>query len=63
MRKISDLSKSELLNLIYHKLPQTVFNDHPVECACCGKGPENTVELLGETRTVYWFICDSCDEG
>jgi len=50
-RPINDLTKSELLNLIYQNLPSTT--DHPCMCAACGDG---------ENKNGYSFICDACNK-
>jgi hypothetical protein len=53
MKPIEELTKSELLSLIYNNLGKTKFFVHPCECASCGQAP---VEEGG-----YYYICDYCN--
>jgi hypothetical protein len=63
MKKISDLNKDELLSLIYHHLPKTHFEDHPVLCASCGDRPhDELVNHNGQVVTLLVYVCDRCDE-
>lgn len=51
MKSIRELSKDELLSLIYHLPPGDIDTFSPiVECAICGSG-----------KSKYPYICDSCD--
>ena len=56
MRAIKELSKDELISLIYniHDYPENGYNvsDPLAECASCG----NT------GKAEYYFICDRCNE-
>lgn len=65
--KIDDLSKQELLSLIYHHLPNTIYIDHPCYCAVCSKGykeskagPRTTPR--GSIIEPLTIICDECEE-
>jgi hypothetical protein len=69
--KISELSKSELLGLIYHHLPSTHYGDHPCFCAVCGVGvgkePLTYMKWTptGRVQTSIKpldYICDKCNE-
>lgn len=68
MKQINKLSKSELLNLIYHNLPFTIYTEHPCECACCGTHPsDQMVEIDSKylpslMTSPYYYVCDSCDK-
>jgi hypothetical protein len=62
MKNIEELSKSELLDLIYHELPSTFFVDHPCQCALCGTCNDIYVEHHGRKTLVYSYICDRCTE-
>lgn len=53
MRKISELSREELLSLIYHELPKTYYGDHPCECASCGTSSGD--------GTWLFYLCDDCE--
>jgi hypothetical protein len=55
IRPIEDLSKEELLSLIYNNMPNTRYKDkdHPCECAACGEE-----EIKGN---ILGFICDECE--
>ena len=59
MPKIKDLSKEDLLGLIYHKLPTTYTNVHMCFCALCGDDYDENVEYPFEP---YWYVCDKCNE-
>lgn len=61
IRKIEDLSKDELLGLIYHQMGNTLYGEHPCQCACCGTDPRRGVDMYGKTWPVYWFSCDECE--
>ena len=54
-KKLSELSKDELLSLIYNQLPKTRFGDHRCECINCSE------EILGQEDS-YWYECDECKE-
>ena len=54
MEEIRNLSKEELLNLIYQKLPDTLTDVHPCYCAACGNGRFQNY--------AYWYVCDRCSE-
>ena len=67
MPQIDELSKDELLGLLYHLLPDTLTSKHPCYCAACGKdftGETVTVKYPDKDRTVeaYGYICDRCNE-
>lgn len=64
---IEELTKSELLGLIYHHLPKTYFKVHPIVCvagmACDIEGsPDNLVEVKGNLVKPYGIICDRCED-
>ena len=70
-RSIDDLSKEELLGLIYHQIPTTLTGINPCRCASCGESPnddinitvnrmDGTVDIIA--ARVYWFICDQCED-
>lgn len=66
-KQISELTKSELLGLIYHHLPKTYFKVHPIVCvagmACDIEGnPDNLVEVKGNLVKPYGIICDKCED-
>lgn len=50
---IDELSKEELLRLIYQYLPETLTSIHPCYCAVCSK------DFSDEA---YAYICDECTE-
>ncbi len=54
--KISSLSKTELLALIYHYLPHTRYDDHEVACTVCAK------DWAGKPDDAFVIICDKCEE-
>ena len=61
--KISELTKDQLLGLIYHFKPDTLWDVHPCYCAACGKdyiGEKVIVE--GREATAYPIICNDCEE-
>ncbi len=70
MKKIEELSKTELLSLIYHELPDTYFKTHPVQCASCGTIPHDQLQKV-EYKTgnktfklsapMYSYMCDACE--
>jgi hypothetical protein len=62
--EIAKLSRNELLGLIYHNLPNTIFNDHPVFCASCAKGYEADLVSISQDLVVapLGYICDRCEE-
>lgn len=51
--KIDDLSRTELLSLIYHALPKTKFRDHEVFCGACAD--------YERPSDAYLIICDTCE--
>ena len=60
--KIEDLSKNELLGLIYNHLPRTLYDMHPVFCAACAKGYEGgLIEICGKIVVPYDYVCDDCE--
>jgi hypothetical protein len=59
MANIEDLSKDELLGLIYHLVPTTYTGVHPCFCASCGEGYDKDTKYETEP---YWYICARCDE-
>ena len=65
LRPIKDLSKAELLSLIYHNLPRTLYEDHPCECGACGEDPigitEVVIGLQKRTVQTHGFVCDECN--
>ena len=59
MANIEDLTRDEILGMIYHELPNTLTSVHPCFCASCGTGyDENTIYEVEP----YWYICDQCNE-
>lgn len=68
-RRIEDLSKGELLGLIYNNVRDgyVVFRDHPCICASCG---EQSIDELFYVESHFGrkgylplgFICDKCEE-
>jgi hypothetical protein len=51
MKSIRELSKDELISLIYHLPPGDIDTfSQDVECAICGSG-----------KSKYIYVCDSCD--
>lgn len=62
MKKIKDLSKQELLTLIYNNLSRTVFDDHPVFCVACSKITEELVPVHGTVVKAKPYICDRCED-
>jgi hypothetical protein len=58
MANIEDLSKGELLGLIYHLVPTTLTRRHPCFCACCGDGYNKDKEYEAKP---YWYLCDNCE--
>ena len=61
--KISELSKDELLGIIYNHLPDTLFDIHPCFCALCGKDYNGaTVIVEGRSVKAISYICDSCED-
>lgn len=52
MKSIQELSKSELIGLIHHHLPDTPFSDPCCECAVCGETAD----------AQYYYICDDCEK-
>lgn len=59
MANIEDLSKQELLGLIYHLVPSTHYKDHPCFCACCGDDYDKEKEYDPKP---YWYLCDKCQD-
>lgn len=60
--RIEDLSRTELLSLIYNNLKMTVFEDHPVFCATCSKGYNGDLVKVHHRIVVpRGYICDQCD--
>lgn len=66
-KKIDDLSKDELLTILYHLVPTTLTGEHLCDCFCCYNGvykddksavlyPNGHIEMVD----VYWYECDSC---
>ena len=51
MKAISELSKTELINLIYNTWKDTDVDEFSAECATCGTNP----------NAKYCYICDICD--
>lgn len=61
--KISELSKEELLGLIYTRLPNTLYDLHPVYCVVCEKGyVGRKVVVVGREVEPYAIICDDCNK-
>jgi len=61
--QIKDLSKEELLSLIYNSLSNTRFGIHPCFCAACAKGYYKAKEIQDETGIVpLGYVCDHCNE-
>lgn len=56
LRNIEDLSKEELLGIIYNYLPNTLIRKHPCYCVCCFYGYIEPVEGVQP----YGYECDSC---
>lgn len=54
--KIQDLTKNELLSLIYHHLSKTRFVDHEVYCVACCDGYRSDLP-----KDAYGLICDYCN--
>jgi len=62
--RIEDLSRSELLSLIYNNLSRTVHQDHPVYCADCAKGyVGDLVAVYHRVAVPYGYVCDECERG
>ena len=69
--EIKDLSKEELLSLIYHNMDDTYRDIHPCYCGSCGKGhSDQTIDDMvlitfrdGSTHpvTAYGYLCDECE--
>lgn len=59
MANIEDLSKEELLGLIYHLVPTTHTKTHLCFCACCGEDYNKDKKYEVEP---YWYLCDKCQE-
>lgn len=63
-KKLEELSKEELLSLIKHNLPTTLFDGHPCFCASCGT--ENDVKPINVESRNGWLVVDPlcylCDE-
>ncbi len=68
MKKIEELSKTELLSLIYHELP--IHKHHPVQCVACGTVPyeqPQEIEYKSQNKTfkitvtMYSYVCDHCE--
>jgi len=59
MAKIEDLSKEELLGLIYHLIPTTHTGNHPCICASCSKGHDENID---DELKPYYYVCDDCEE-
>ena len=65
MSKITELSKDELLSLIYNTLTDTYYSVHPCICASCGRGIENATAfgvIMGSLVEPLYYICDQCEE-
>jgi hypothetical protein len=58
MPKIKDLSKDELLGLIYNHLPNTLIGRHPCCCVVCAKDYDVDIG-----KKAYSYICDGCEGG
>lgn len=56
MKKIKQLTKTELLSIIYNHMPATIYDEHPVDCASCGTGPDK----IGKVQLIF-YICDNCE--
>ena len=56
MPKINELSKDELLCLIYNNIPDTIPVNHSCYCGSCGKG----LDINNQIQKVY--ICDNCNK-
>ena len=60
MPNIEELSKTELLGIIYNYIPDTLFFKHPCYCVGCGKDYSGDLVDVhfkeGETRTVEPYI-------
>lgn len=52
MKNIHDLTKSELIALMLHTVPDMPI-DAEAECLSCGDNPD----------AVYYYVCDKCNEG
>ena len=63
MKSITEPSKDELLGLIYHNMPHTLYVDHPCECAVCGShNCDELVEIYNRWVKFYYYECDRCAE-
>lgn len=60
MKHIKDLSKEELLGLIYHEIPHTVIDDHLCMCATCDNMDEVDDAHVG---SLLIYVCDGCING
>jgi hypothetical protein len=64
MKRIADLSKSELLGLIYHNVRNgnVVFLRHPCICASCGNNNgHDLVSVEGTIVSPLYYVCDRCE--
>lgn len=52
--KIKDLSKEELLKIIYHYLPNTIIEDQECYCITCSQIEEGVASCE--------YICDNCED-
>lgn len=52
MKKLKDLSKTELLSFIYNHMKDINIHDDLAECASCGTTAE----------APYYYICDKCNK-
>lgn len=69
-KRIADLTKDELLSLIYNNIKTTVYEDQPCLCASCGQRSEREVVLStmksirdypnNVKAKVIYYICDDC---
>lgn len=62
MKPIEELTKSELLSLIYNNMRSTLFIVHPCECCACGTEKGDVVEIEGRHVEPIFYICDRCEE-
>lgn len=56
--QISELTKNQLLGIIYNCMPNTLYDIHPCYCVMCGKDwVSEWVMVEGRNPT----ICNECD--
>lgn len=60
MPPISELSRSELMCIIWHHLPDTMWDIHPCRCTVCERTNDEVLDVKFKDVAVLEYICDGC---